>query len=139
MTLAALEATLRLYREEEKAIRTIPTLRMLTMDRDEIVNRASGLAESLNKIGDSRLQITLIDLSSKAGGGALPLLDLPSRCLRIKIQGISVNTLEKYMRQNSPPIIGRIEDDGFIVDPRTLREDDLPIIRSAFETVLKRV
>jgi L-seryl-tRNA(Ser) seleniumtransferase len=139
MTLAALEATLRLYREEEKAIRTIPTLRMLTMNRDEVVNRASRLAENLNKIGDSRLQITLVDLSSKAGGGALPLLDLPSRCLRIKIQGISVNTLEKYMRQNSPPIIGRIEDDGFIVDPRTLREDDLPIIRSAFETVLKRV
>ncbi len=139
MTLAALEATLRLYREEEKAIRTIPTLRMLTMHLDAIVNRASRLAESLNEIGDSRLQITLVDLSSKAGGGALPLLDLPSRCLRIKIQGISVNTLEKNMRQNSPPIIGRIEDDGFVVDPRTLQEDDLPIIRSAFETVLKRV
>jgi L-seryl-tRNA(Ser) seleniumtransferase len=139
MTLAALEATLRLYREEEKAIRTIPTLRMLTMNRDEVVNRASRLAENLNKIGDSRLQITLVDLSSKAGGGALPLLDLPSRCLRIKIQGISVNTLEKNMRQNSPPIIGRIEDDGFVVDPRTLREDDLPIIRTAFETVLKRI
>lgn len=139
MTLAALEATLRLYREEEKAIRTIPTLRMLTMNLDAIVNRASRLAESLNKIGDSRLQITLVDLSSKAGGGALPLLDLPSRCLKFKIQGISVNTLEKNMRQNSPPIIGRIEDDGFVVDPRTLQEDDLPIIRAAFETVLKRV
>lgn len=139
MTLAALEATLRLYRDEEKAVRIIPTLRMLTMSRDEIANRASRLAESLSKIGDSRLQISLVELSSKAGGGALPLLNLPSRCLRLTIQGISVNTLEKNMRRNSPPIIGRIEDDGFVVDPRTLLEDDLPIIRSAFETVLKRV
>ncbi|UCD79282.1 MAG: L-seryl-tRNA(Sec) selenium transferase [Desulfobacterales bacterium] len=139
MTLAALEATLRLYRDEQKAIRCIPTLRMLTMNLDEIVNRASRLTESLNEIGDSRLQITLTDLSSKAGGGALPLLDLPSKCLKIMIQGMSVNTLEKRMRQHNPPIIGRIEDDGFVVDPRTLRDDDLPIIRSAFETLLKRV
>jgi L-seryl-tRNA(Ser) seleniumtransferase len=139
MTLAALEATLRLYRDEEKAVRTIPTLRMLTMKREEIVNRASRLAEDLNKTGDSRLQVSLVDLSSKAGGGALPLLDLPSRCLRLTIQGLSVNTLEKNMRRNSPPIIGRIEDDGFVLDPRTLLEDDLPIIRSAVESVLKRV
>ncbi len=139
MTLAALEATLRLYRDEQKAIRRIPTLHMLTMDLAEIANRASRLTESLNEIGDSRLQITLIDLSSKAGGGALPVLDLPSKCLRIKIQDMPVNTLEKNMRQNTPPIIGRIEDDGFVVDPRTLRDDDLPMIRSAFETVLKRV
>ncbi len=139
MTLAALEATLRLYRDEKKAVRTIPTLRMLTMDPDEIENRASRIAESLNAIGDSRLQIALIDLPSKAGGGALPLLDLPSKCLRIMIQGMSVNTLEQNMRRHTPPIIGRIEDDAFVVDPRTLRDDDLPIIRSAVETVLKRV
>ena len=139
LTLAALEATLRLYRDEEKAVRTIPTLRMLTMKREEIVKRASRLAEDLNKTGDSRLQVSLVDLSSKAGGGALPLLDLPSRCLRLTIQGLSVNTLEKNMRRNSPPIIGRIEDDGFVLDPRTLLEDDLPIIRSAVESVLKRV
>jgi len=139
MTLAALESTLRLYREEEKAIRTIPTLRMLTMNLDEIADRALRLVESLNEIGDLRLEITLIDLSSKAGGGALPLLDLPSRCLKLKIQGISVNTLEVNMRRNDPPIVGRIEDDGFVMDPRTLQDDDLPIIRSAFDTVLKRV
>jgi L-seryl-tRNA(Ser) seleniumtransferase len=43
------------------------------------------------------------------------------------------------MRRNSPPIIGRIEDDGFVMDPRTLQDDDLPIIRSSFENLLKRV
>ena len=139
MTLAALEATLRMYRDEEKAVRTIPTLRMLTMDLSEIVNRASRLAEGLNGIGDSRLQVTLIDLSSKAGGGALPLLNLPSKCLKLKIEDMPVNTLEQYMRRNATPIIGRIEDDGFVLGPRTLRDDELPIIQSALETVLKRV
>jgi L-seryl-tRNA(Ser) seleniumtransferase len=41
------------------------------------------------------------------------------------------------MRHHTPPIIGRIEDDGFIIDPRTLLDDDLPIIRTAFENLLK--
>jgi L-seryl-tRNA(Ser) seleniumtransferase len=139
LTLAALEATLCLYRDEAKAVRRIPTLRMLTMDINEIEQRASKLMVNLKKIDASRLRIDLIDLSSKAGGGALPLLELPSKCLRIQIEGLSANTLEINMRKNSTPIIGRIEDEAFIVDPRTLRDDDLPIIESAFEHVLKRV
>jgi L-seryl-tRNA(Ser) seleniumtransferase len=139
LTLAALEATVCLYRDEAKAVSRIPTLRMLTMDINEIEQRASKLMINLKKIDASRLRIDLIDLSSKAGGGALPLLELPSKCLRIQIEGHSANTLEINMRKNSTPIIGRIEDDAFIIDPRTLRDDDLPIIESAFEHVLKRV
>jgi L-seryl-tRNA(Ser) seleniumtransferase len=138
LTLAALEATVSLYRDEAKAVRKIPTLRMLTMDIHEIEKKASKLMENLKKIDPSRLQINLIDLSSKAGGGALPLLSLPSKCLRIKIDGLSANTLEINMRENSPPIIGRIQDDAFIIDTRTLQDEDLPIIESAFEHVLKR-
>jgi L-seryl-tRNA(Ser) seleniumtransferase len=138
LTLAALEATFRLYRDEAKAVRRIPTLRMLTMDINEIEQKALKLMENLRKIDVSRLRIDLIALFSKAGGGALPLLELPSKGLRIQIEGLSVNTLEINMRKNSPPIIGRIEDDAFIIDPRTLQDDDLPIIEAAFELILKR-
>jgi L-seryl-tRNA(Ser) seleniumtransferase len=139
LTLAALEATVCLYRDEAKAVRRIPTLRMLTMDINEIEQRASKLMENLKKIDASRLRIDTVELSSKAGGGALPLLELPSKCLRIQIEGLSANTLAINMRKNSPPIIGRIEEDAFIIDPRTLQDDDLPIIESAFEHELKRV
>jgi L-seryl-tRNA(Ser) seleniumtransferase len=138
LTLAALETTLRLYRDEEKVIRVIPTLRMLTMDIKEIEKRASQLGKNLKKIGDSRLKVSIAAFSSKAGGGALPLLELPSKCLMIQIDGMSVNTLERYMREHAPPIIGRIEEDAFIIDPRTLLDDDLPIIRTAFDGILKR-
>ncbi len=137
MTLAALEATLRLYRDEDSAVHRIPTLRMLTMDIGELSRRAKRLADDLTAIGESRLEIHPIESFSKAGGGALPLLELPSKCLRIKIQGMSANKLESKMRHHTPPIIGRIEDDGFIIDPRTLLDDDLPIIRTAFENLLK--
>ena len=90
----------------------------------------------LENIGNSRLEITIIERSSRAGGGALPLLELPSRCLAIRVRGMSANALEKRLRGNDPPIIGRIEDDAFIMDPRTLDEDDLPIICQAFEKIL---
>jgi L-seryl-tRNA(Ser) seleniumtransferase len=136
MTLAALESTLRLYRDEEKAVGTIPTLRMLTMNIGDIETRAANLADDLGNIGKSRLEITIIERSSRAGGGALPLLELPSRCLALRVKGMSANALEKGMRENDPPIIGRIEDDAYIMDPRTLGDEDLPIIGRAFEKIL---
>lgn len=136
MTLAALEATLQLYRDEAQAVRSIPTLRMICMEPEELVGRANRLEDLLRAIGGTGLDIRRIEGFSKAGGGALPLLEMPSRCLGIRIDGLSANRLEQKMRGNSPPIIGRIEDDRFVMDPRTLLDQDLPIIRSAFERLL---
>ncbi len=66
----------------------------------------------------------------------LPLQELPSKCIGIKIKGISANAIEKYMRENTPPIIGRIEEDFFIMDLRTIREDEFSFIEDAFEKIL---
>lgn len=137
LTLAALESTLRLYRDEEKAIESIPTLKMLTLPFDCIEKRAKQLGKMLENI-DDRMQIKLINRSSRAGGGSLPLLELPSKCVGIKIEGVSVNTIEKSMRKNIPPIIGRIEEDTFIMDLRTVQDDELPIIKTAFLKILKK-
>jgi L-seryl-tRNA(Ser) seleniumtransferase len=138
LTLAALESTLRLYRDEEKASRIIPTLRMIMLPLEEIQNRAQRLADGLTKIGDSRMHIRLLERSSKTGGGALPLMELPSLCVGIQIKGISPNTLEKMMRYNDPPIIARIEDDLYVMDPRTIQEDELTMIETAFENLTKK-
>ncbi len=138
LTLAALESTLRLYRDEEKATRIIPTLRMIMLPLEEIQKRAQQLADALKKSGDARLHIQLIERSSKTGGGALPLMELPSLCVGIQIKGISPNALEKTMRSNDPPIIGRIEDDLFVMDPRTIRKDELSIIETAFENLIQK-
>jgi len=138
LTLAALESTLRLYRDEEKATRIIPTLRMIMLPLEEIQKRAQQLADALKKSGDARLHIQLIERSSKTGGGALPLMELPSLCVGVQIKGISPNALEKTMRSNDPPIIGRIEDDLFVMDPRTIRKDELSIIETAFENLIQK-
>jgi len=136
LTLAALESTLRLYMDKDKAITEIPTLRMLTLPYDDIAKEAAMLGNILENIDDARLSIKLIDLSSRAGGGALPLLDLPSKCVGVKVEGISINAVERYMRNNIPPIIGRIEDDLFVMDLRTIQEDELQFIESAFSGML---
>ena len=136
LTLAALESTLRLYRDEEKAVKAIPTLYMLTLPVEKIEIKANQLLKMLEKIEDRRLNIKLMSFSSMAGGGALPLLNHPSKCLGIRIKGISPNSIEKLMRKNSPPIIGRIEEELYIMDLRTILDDELSIIAEAFKNLL---
>lgn len=138
LTLAALESTVSAYRDENRAIETIPTLKMLTMSFKAIEMKAVRLCHLLEDLKDPRLSIQLIDLSSRVGGGALPLLELPTKCVAIKIKEISANAIEKFMRKNSTPIIGRIEEDCFILDPRTIQDDELVIIGTAFDNLLKR-
>ena len=136
LNLAALEATLRLYRDERQALAAIPTLRMLTENETAIQPRAEELARRLRTVGDSRLKVEIMRLSSKAGGGSLPLLDLPSRCLRVQIERVTANQLELKLRRNDPPIIGRIEDGAFLMDARTLQPDEAPIIAAALASAL---
>ncbi|MFQ5484330.1 MAG: L-seryl-tRNA(Sec) selenium transferase [Desulfobacterales bacterium] len=138
LTLAALESTLSAYRDETRAIETIPTLKMLTMSLEAIEIKAAALCHLLEDLKDPRLSIQLIGLSSRAGGGALPLLELPTKCIAVKIKDISANAIEKFMRKNSTPIIGRIEEDRFIIDPRTIQDDEIVIIATAFKNLLKR-
>ena len=136
MTLAALESTLHLYRDEAKAVSTIPTLRMLTLPPRVIANRARRLRSWLTKMGSDRLEVAVIKASSRVGGGALPLQELPTRCVGVKIEGMSSNAIERAMREATPPIIGYIEDDLFLMDVRTILDEEIPIIASTFERVL---
>ncbi|MDX9786570.1 MAG: L-seryl-tRNA(Sec) selenium transferase [Desulfobacterales bacterium] len=138
LTLAALESTLRLYRDEKKAVPGIPTLRMLTLSLETITARAHALAESLNAIADDRLSVQLLDLFSKVGGGALPLLNLPTVCIGISVHTLSARAIERFMRQFTPPIIGRIEADTVLLDPRTIQEDEAPLIEMAVRALLDK-
>ena len=137
LTLAALESTLRLYRDPEKAIEAIPTLRMLTCPLLMIERKAEKLGSMLRGLNDARICVELMNLSSRVGGGALPLQELPSKCVGVKIEGMSANAVEIAMRKHTPPVIGRIEDDFFIMDLRTIAEDELPIIETAFNALLR--
>ncbi|RLC28245.1 MAG: L-seryl-tRNA(Sec) selenium transferase [Deltaproteobacteria bacterium] len=137
LTLAALESTLRLYRDEEKAIKAIPTLYLLTCPIGDIEKKAIQLKETLDQLNNQRLTVTLVDSVSKAGGGSLPLSELPTKCIGIRISKKNAGDIEKIMRGNDPPIIGRIEDDIFLMDMRTVAAEELTEIANALQNSLE--
>ncbi len=137
LTLAALEATLHLYRDEAKAVATIPTLRMLTLPPKVINSRARRLRNRLKKLKDERLEVVVVNGSSRVGGGALPLQELPTKCVGVSIVGLSTNAIERLMRESIPPVIGHIVNDMFVMDVRTVQDEEIPVIASVFEKVLR--
>ena len=139
LTLAALESILTIYRDMDEAIKEIPTLRMMVMPVKEIAVFAKSLLRKLTDIGDARLRVRLQKSISRAGGGALPLLEIPTICVAVEIENISADQLEGYLRDNETPIIGRIEDDWVLLDPRTLSADDKKIIVTAMSQILEIV
>ncbi len=139
LTLAALESTLRLYRDEAAALNRIPTLRMLTMPEQIIQEKAERFMVLLKDIKNERLEVQSFDATSRAGGGSLPLLKLPSRCVGVKIQNISANRIDRWMREYTPAVIGRIEADFFMMDVRTIQESEPDAITAAFRQLLGEV
>ncbi|MCU0600986.1 MAG: L-seryl-tRNA(Sec) selenium transferase [Desulfobacterales bacterium] len=138
MTLAALESTLRLYRRPENAVELIPTLNMILMPVARIEEKVSRLFNILENLKIPELSVHRMDLISRAGGGSLPMLKIPSRGIGVNVKTMTVNAVERFMRNHTPPIIGRIEDDLFIMDLRTVQVDELAMIEWAFKTMLNK-
>jgi L-seryl-tRNA(Ser) seleniumtransferase len=124
LTLAGIEATLMEYIDEEKAIRNVPTLKMLLQKPEELRGRANKIAKRLKR-EIQNAYIRVMSDSSRAGGGALPEVALPTYAVSIKSDEISVNELEERLRKSNPPIIARIKEDSLIIDARTIRDEDL--------------
>jgi L-seryl-tRNA(Ser) seleniumtransferase len=130
MTLAALEATLRHYRDRDEALRQIPTLRLLALSLPELRAKADRLCALLRTAG---IPAALVESASHVGGGALPTEDLPTWCVALDIPEMSANALETRLRQGTPAIIGRIARDRFLLDVRTLEETDFEMIVNSVE------
>jgi L-seryl-tRNA(Ser) seleniumtransferase len=128
LTLAALEATLKLYRNEEQALRDIPTLAQLSIPLGDLHERAKSLYRLLKKNLPAGLAVSIIPTTSQVGGGALPLSFMKSHALAFSSEKKSVAELEKKFRSFSPPIVGRIEKEKFLLDVRTLQKEDFPHI-----------
>ena len=128
MTLAGLEAVLRLYLEPDGALDKVPVLKMLTLSPAALADRARRLKQAiLGALGGaegSKVRVRLVQGFSQVGGGSMPLGVLPTRLVGIEIQGISAAALEAGLREREVPIVGRIEKDLFMLDPRTLLSGD---------------
>jgi L-seryl-tRNA(Ser) seleniumtransferase len=135
LTVAALEGTLRLYRDERQALAGIPTLRMLTVSAADLMARGRRLLRRFNRGLPATVRLSLVDGVSQVGGGALPLAELPTALLMVRAEGLSPQDLEKRLRGCPVPVIGRIYKGKFLLDLRTILEDDLPPLLAALQSL----
>ncbi|MCG8635759.1 MAG: L-seryl-tRNA(Sec) selenium transferase [Desulfobacterales bacterium] len=138
LTLAALESTLKLYRDKREAVQKIPTLRMLTMSYEVLARKAGALYKDLEKAIGPNADLEMSDMESRPGGGSYPDLKLPTCAVTIQPRQISVSALEKELRAATPPVIGRIEDNRYIIDPRTIQAGQEEILINTLTTILNK-
>ena len=127
LSLAALEATLRLYRDPERALREIPVLAMLTAGEATLAGRAARLADAIGE------RARVIRAAAKVGGGALPLLELEGPVVAIDGEP---EALARTLRAHEPPVIARIHDGQLLLDPRTLNDEEVPLAAEAVRGAL---
>ena len=135
LTLAALEETLRLYLDERQARQHIPTLRMLTLSAESLSARGRNVVRLMRRALPATVGISLVDGFSQVGGGALPLLELPTKLLSITCEGISAGNLEKRLRSSTIPVLGRVRSEAFLLDLRTILQPDIAVIIAALQAV----
>jgi L-seryl-tRNA(Ser) seleniumtransferase len=131
-TLAALEATLALYRDPERARVEIPVLRMLTEDVTQIRQRADALQKGVGNDAE------VVEGESEVGGGSFPGAKLRTWLVRLDpgTRHLTPDTLAARLRGGTPPIIARIADDRVVLDPRTIFPDDLESVARAARAAL---
>ena len=135
LSLAALEATLRLYREPERALQEIPILRMLGLTAAAIGERAEALAHALRSTAPD-VAMTIEEETSEVGGGALPLQAMPTRVLALRPARGSAAELEARLRRGRPPVLVRIKGDRVLLDLRTVETTDEPALLQALHEAL---
>ncbi|SMO34160.1 L-seryl-tRNA(Sec) selenium transferase [Balnearium lithotrophicum] len=132
MTLAVLEATLTYYLDEALAFEEIPVWKFLSQKRDDVRKKAEKLVSELEK-SEFRGKVEIVEDRVEVGGGALPLQTLPTYCVSVKLDSMSESELDKRLRGNYPPIVGRIKDGKFLIDMFTVFEEEIPTVVRALK------
>jgi len=124
LDLAALEATLRAYRDPARAWAEIPVLEMLARPVDALERAAAELLPRLAEAVGAAADLALCRTVTEAGGGALPGVELPSWAVSVAPRRGGVEAWERALRRHRPPVFGRIADGHLLLDCRTLRPED---------------
>jgi L-seryl-tRNA(Ser) seleniumtransferase len=135
MTLAALEATLKLFLDENTALLEVPTLHMALKSFSDITTQAELIVSQLKK-KDTDAAITTIQGCSQMGSGSLPTQNLVTTLVAIISNKIDAESLAKQLRLNDPPVFTRIQNNTILIDPRTLLDGEDKIITEALERIL---
>jgi L-seryl-tRNA(Ser) seleniumtransferase len=133
-TLAALQATLLAYLED-KALEEIPVWRMIALQVGQLKRRVQRWKATLSQMGElPGVSLRVVDSLSTVGGGSLPGQTLPTKALAISVS--SVEALAERLRRTDPPLIGRIEDNQLLLDPRTVLPEQDKVMLAILSQIL---
>ncbi len=139
MTLAALEATLRAYQDPERARRDIPVLRSLTRTPAETAVLAGRLLAAMERRGLEGFILEVEESSARAGGGSMPLAEVPSHAVRIRLPEPPVAALENALRCAPVPVVARVSQDSLYLDVLALDERDVDAVADSVAWAVDRV
>ncbi len=126
LTLAALAATLRLYRDPGTLFEHLPTLRMLGEPPAQVRSRAKRALRALGAERASLCAAEVVACTAEAGGGAMPLARVPSYALALRPSSGKVEDLARALRTGPDPVLGRIESGRLLLDLRTVSPGEIP-------------
>jgi L-seryl-tRNA(Ser) seleniumtransferase len=128
LQVAALEATLRLYRDEGPS--AVPAIAMLQADKSELADRAQRMADAIGSAAK------VIRSASRAGGGSLPLIDLQGPVCAVEAGSARAGALAGALRRGDPPVIARVDEGRVILDPRTMSDEEADTAAAALRALL---
>lgn len=131
MTFAALEATLKKYRDPEMALRDIPVLNMISASDEELRERAERLADAVKRV-DPDLKLDIVRVEDQIGGGSAPMVRLPGWAVSVKDGMKSADRTERRLRKAEIPVIARINDDRLLLCVRTIADSEIETAAKAF-------
>jgi L-seryl-tRNA(Ser) seleniumtransferase len=135
LTLAAFEATLRIYRDTKDPIEHIPSLRMLRATADELKARAETFAAALRPRLPANVTLACQPGSSQVGAGSAPGIDIPTHLVAIT-PSVEVSTIDAKLRALTPAVMIRVYNGEILVDLRTVEADEEPLLADSLVTAL---
>ncbi|HTZ40339.1 MAG TPA: L-seryl-tRNA(Sec) selenium transferase [Syntrophales bacterium] len=136
LTLAALEATAKLYLNESEAVAGLRSLTALTEPVEAATRRAKRLLQILKRENLPGVTLALKKGSSMSGGGSLPTQQIPTLLVALRCTDLSVSRIDEKLRALPVPVVARIAEDEILFDPRTLAAEELAEISNALKAVL---
>jgi L-seryl-tRNA(Ser) seleniumtransferase len=137
LALAALDATLRLHRDPERARRDIPVLQMLSADEKELAARAERLRAAVSEQVREAADVQVVRAAARAGGGSLPLLEIDGPVIAVSPREGGAEALHARLRLGDPPVVARVKEGAVLLDPRTISDVEVDFVVKALVTALE--
>ncbi len=138
LTLAGMEATLKLFLNLDKLKEDHPVYRMFSLKIEDLEKRGKKMIKRLQAELAAKAEVSLEEGGSQVGSGSVPVETIPTKLIQVKPAAVSAESLVKRLRYNNPPVFARVHKDAVLLDLRTIQEDEDELIVDSLRKALGR-